>query len=810
MGINHTFFDMFSNTGGIQTQYSGLPVSREFCTYSVTMYPSLEMENQFVSYNPIIFATAAVLIFIFTSFVFILYDQKVEQRQQVVMTTAVQSTAVLSSLFPSSVRDKLISQEFNLSYHNESNSIQSVRSKSKPTRGITNDNTTEIATDKGICTDTANTTCPGTIPVEERVHSYSKLIKQKFASPIADLYPNTTVFFADICGFTAWSSSPGPDDVLILLESLYCEFDKIARKRKVFKVETIGDSYVAVTGLPEPMSNHATVMSKFAEDVLQKMKVVVNELSTCFGPDTADLNLRVGLNSGPTTAGVIRGEKSRFQLFGDTVNTAARMESTGIPGMIQCTQKTAELIGQSGKGHWLQQRKDVVQVNGKGEMVTYWIQLRSVSSELPLADPVSSTEVDTHVSDSDPCAMGLFNAGCKRLVEWNVEVLQSMILDLLLFRQRESNSNRQLSLTGFESDRTMNDIEHVNKDKKCCPVPLDEVVEVLNLPETSWDRQLLQHISSAVTLDDIVLQQLTDFVTAIATKYQNNSFHNFEHASHVVMSTKFLLNQMDKQSNVENTNRLTLDPLVRLAIVFGALVHDVDHLGVPNSQLTKEQTALAVLYKDRCVAEQNSFDVAWKTFMQPQFVDLRRCIFVDDNDQFQFRQVMLNIVMATDIFDVELKALRQVRWDKVFTAPIDEQSSNQEQQMDSVDEHNWKATICIEHLIQASDVIHTMQHWTVYQKWNRKLFVEMNTAFEQGRLEKNPCTNWYEGELWFFDNYIIPLAKKLKICGVFGANSAVFLDFASDNRLEWESKGKDIVCKWMEDVTAHDESLADP
>jgi class 3 adenylate cyclase len=107
-----------------------------------------------------------------------------------------------------------------------------------------------------------------------------------------------------------------------LLETIYREFDHIAKRRRVFKVEVVGDCYVAVCGLPDPRPNHAVIMAKFSRDCLEAMKTKTRELEVELGPDTTELGLRVGLNSGPVVAGVLRGEKSRFQLFGDTMNTA--------------------------------------------------------------------------------------------------------------------------------------------------------------------------------------------------------------------------------------------------------------------------------------------------------------------------------------------------------------------------------------------------------------------------------------------------------------------------------------------------------
>ena len=143
-------------------------------------------------------------------------------------------------------------------------------------------------------------------------------------------------------------------------------------------METIGDCYVACTGLPRAQEDHAARMAKFAAACALHMPKVCHRLLHTLGDDTGDLQLRVGMHSGPVTAGVLRGAKARFQLFGDTVNTAARMESTGMPRKIQVSEATATELEESGHGDWIRPRAETVQAKGKGTLQTYWLELRAV------------------------------------------------------------------------------------------------------------------------------------------------------------------------------------------------------------------------------------------------------------------------------------------------------------------------------------------------------------------------------------------------------------------------------------------------
>jgi len=155
---------------------------------------------------------------------------------------------------------------------------------------------------------------------------------------------------------------------------------------------------------------------------------------------------------------------------------------------------------------------------------------------------------------------------------------------------------------------------------------------------------------------------------------------------------------------------------------------------------------MADMYRNTSLAEQNSVDLAWNLFMDPRYSKLQDCIALDKEERSRFRQLLVNCVMATDIFEPTMKALRNNRWDKAFREDQDAARNITESSIE--EDRNTKATIVIEHIIQASDVAHTMQHWHIYQKWNERLFNEMYLAFETGRAATNPADGWYKVRIY--------------------------------------------------------------
>lgn len=446
-------------------------------------------------------------------------------------------------------------------------------------------------------------------------------------------------------------------------------------------------------------------MARFARDCLLSLSTIVSELETTLGPGTAELGMRFGIHSGQVTAGVLRGERTRFQLFGDTVNVASRMESTGAKNKVQLSEEAATVLIGSGKGHWVIPREEMVEVKGKGAMQTYWLLVGGSGTEV--ADVSNSADMDLDTADNKPISTlppkrnpaKAKQEKLDRLIDWNMDLLERMLKKIVAMRGDDDSRPGEKN--------TFSESLHFPEGASL----FDEVKEIMTLPRKPVEYKF---DPSLVSLDPLVVSQLREYVRMVADNYSDrNPFHNFEHASHVTQSVSKLLarvvtpdqhghNGASNQVNLhEYTHGITSDPLTQFSLVFSALIHDLQHPGVPNTVLIKEENDMAKMYKNKSVAEQHSVAVGWDLLMEPNFANLRACIYSSQKEFERFRQLVVNVVLATDIADPELNALRRNRWQKAFT--------DSDPECPAAEDANRKATIVMEHLIAASDVAHTMQ-----------------------------------------------------------------------------------------------------
>lgn len=213
--------------------------------------------------------------------------------------------------------------------------------------------------------------------LEEQMSNSDKLLERMMPANVleqikqgkgteAKEYENVTVFFSDIANFTVLSSRTSTKDMLASLNKLWVEYDAIAKRWGIYKVETIGDAYLGVAGCPDVVPDHAARAVNFSLDILEMVKTfktVTNE----------NIQIRIGLNSGPVTAGILGELNPHWCLVGDTVNTASRMESTSKAMHIHISESTYKMIKNS---NFNISEPDVLTIKGKGTMTTYWVHGR--------------------------------------------------------------------------------------------------------------------------------------------------------------------------------------------------------------------------------------------------------------------------------------------------------------------------------------------------------------------------------------------------------------------------------------------------
>ena len=185
---------------------------------------------------------------------------------------------------------------------------------------------------------------------------------------IANGHETVSVMFADLCGFTALSRKTNPANLVEMLNSIFTAFDLIVEKHGVEKIKTIGDCYMMVGGLPTHRDDHAQVVA----DAALEMVAALEQLNQVNG---TDLKMRVGIHTGPVVAGVIGKIKFTYDLWGDTVNVASRMESSGLPGMVHLSEQTQEAL----KGKFLLEERGFVECKGLGQVKTFFLKGREVA-----------------------------------------------------------------------------------------------------------------------------------------------------------------------------------------------------------------------------------------------------------------------------------------------------------------------------------------------------------------------------------------------------------------------------------------------
>ena len=492
-------------------------------------------------------------------------------------------------------------------------------------------------------------------------------------------------------------------------------------------------------------------MAQCARDCQCALGRLTEEMEATLGHTTRRLQLRVGLHSGPVYAGVLRGQRVRFHVLGETVDEAMRMQVTSMPNKIHCSKATAVRLRADGLDHWLQSREEPYP--SRTLLNSYWViptpftiggssaPVSTTMGDISLASSLSPTPSFETMSSAatDEFSQTLANPSLletkqksSRLIEWNIDVLSLMLRNVMA-----KHAVNEYQETDNEHDFNPDASMYLKGEGEYGKI-MDEVVEVVEIPELEA-REFFKRSKidvERIELSTLVESQLRAFVGAIASLYHDHPFHNFGHATHASMSLTILLsrmvgntnynvNQKDDKSNddfmkaLSNHNRtfgISSDPLAQFAMVFAALMHNIDHPGAPNRQLIRESSPLVQKYGAKCASQLNAIQKGWELFSQGIFRDLRRTICPTTHELQRFRQIFVVCIVATDYEDIELNNRRNARWKRVFGS-LNSSSKSQSTTLSSKsplfnkDSTDIMATLVIEELLQAAALSHAMQHW---------------------------------------------------------------------------------------------------
>jgi class 3 adenylate cyclase/ABC-type dipeptide/oligopeptide/nickel transport system permease subunit len=228
--------------------------------------------------------------------------------------------------------------------------------------GLVEARTSELAAEKQTSERLLRNVLPG--PIAERLKHGDGLI--------VDRFEDVSVLFADLVGFTALSARTTPERLVSMLDELFTAFDRLADEHGLEKIKTIGDAYMVVAGVPQPATDHAVRVCRMGLAMLEVVRAYAARTGT-------ELTIRVGVHAGPVVAGVIGRNKFIYDLWGDTVNTASRLESHGQPGRLHVSGAVAERLA----GRFELAPRGVVELKGKGPMDTFFVERERPAGEGP-------------------------------------------------------------------------------------------------------------------------------------------------------------------------------------------------------------------------------------------------------------------------------------------------------------------------------------------------------------------------------------------------------------------------------------------
>ena len=556
------------------------------------------------------------------------------------------------------------------------------------------------------------------------------------------------------------------------------------------------------------------------------------------------------------------------------MNMASRMQSTINEGnQIQLSESTAKLLVAAGKTSWIRPREDFVKVKGKGVVRTYWAVQRqlpgrrfgddgsayttSTSSSLMSPSSGDDTLSDMLLDDDDDLDAAGTNEFCQVYLDLNPYKTSSNItLSDGDERSRRSNNTNKTSLSGSaktdpKTKRTVVWLTDILKDRLKYLVAerestgghargsmlegtlslqygtniLDEVVECLPIPKLrKWDDESLPHVAP------IVISQLQDYIMSLAEHYNPESYyHSVEHAGYMVMSAVKLLKRINvtlegscgvsnptarkhEQGLHDSTYGISSDAVGQFAIIFVALIHGMgysDESGAASNSTSG----------GRYDAQSHALDVAWKSLMENVTLrELRQCIFADNQENAErLRQYVANLLVATDIYDDERQFTRDERWERVFAHDAGAPLSHESNLNNTATMMNIQGTAVLELMVQVSvELAHTMQHWSVYCKWTERKFLEAYmSATLDNKSDNDLIEYWYSKELEFLKKHVLPSAKKLGDCGMFGHSSQECLSYAQMNLETFKEKGRGLIQEWIKqgmsmDNTRHSKRTTEP